>query len=375
MEPMFTPVLPDNGLYPCGYCAVSTGLVDLSVATQQCQRCKIACYCSPEHQRMHWATHKKYCRETSEENQLAARKLFTATGLFTGGDQFFALPFKASQQAVELIDGLRRLREATGHKEAEDTHDWVLERHSIFKSPKYIYIGEQPTPRGIISCRLNQPGVCFHEQVYGLMHPADLWRLVEYMRAHEIVELVDLMAGRGMLPAMLTALTTWPATQTKAFDLEPPAKEDQFFPIIQQDATTADAYADSAHKLYVLGWPDFTNKASVSPTILQTMRECDVKHLLVLSEWPGSAMSEEGHEMLDRYFKPVTTYLFPSFNIEDTAPLFDLATYYIAIQRSDKDTFPDRASLVRQTHQEYTEYAIRMGCSMAQNTTLYTPRH
>jgi hypothetical protein len=47
----------------CSFCGV--------VATQICSKCKTVAYCSVEHQRLHWSTHKKNCKKKHNEAKVS----------------------------------------------------------------------------------------------------------------------------------------------------------------------------------------------------------------------------------------------------------------------------------------------------------------
>jgi hypothetical protein len=153
-----------------------------------------------------------------------------------------------------------------------------------------------------ISTDLAQSTTIIHEVVFGLVMPSEARQIAQYMREHNITRMFDPVAGLGALLALMHVFGGLPKDSLLGQDLRPDPH--QIWPVKQGDALAYKNYAQP-NTLTVLAWTDNQHGEAVqlSERLIPIMYEQGASHLLVLSEAPGCAISEDGTIMLHKYYR------------------------------------------------------------------------
>lgn len=369
---LVTPAELPQGGEPCGFCALS-GAIDLTTGTSRCSRCQLVHYCSREHQREHWLLEHKYtCRPANKAVVGLMHELFLFCGLFSNGTNFYAVPCRintdVAQRALSVV-----LQGAANPTVEQDLAKEYGHLTSILANPKTLYLSQQPKPTGKVSCRLDQVAAAVHNVWYGVMHPHQLRALAKWAAAMQIEQIVDLMAGRGILPLCLEAFTDWPSSKIVARDLCLPQAVKSFYPVLQADATDPTTYPNAANKLYVLAWPDFADSTvAVSATVIENIYNAGGQWILVLDSRETIAIMSAGYAVLNRYYAPCPDLTFQSFEIEDTRPYLHLLLQSLSTRFAESGVASGSGlTPLEITTKIYKEYTDVNGFAVQQQTTLY----
>lgn len=316
-------VKPCRDQMPCLYCCKdkhSTFATDKQVSV--CQTCKWATYCNTECMQAHASNHLPFCQRLERFPQYAAllNCVYACTGLFPIDDEWHCVPILGCGFTLDVALAVAPLNIMGRLDMLPVSLDWmvmclhVLTTNNIIQTDALRFVSDHPAIFQLdqltkaptrIATLLAQSLTSHHTTWFGLAHPSTLRNIGEFCRRRGIDTVVDPLAGNGMFAAMLPIFAETGTAETmlavRSSDIAP--QRSLFSPVDAADATARSTYPHNPDKvLVVISWPDPPSVPEISSRIIRMLRDAGFANLLVFHELPGTAMSVEGHAVLEEYY-------------------------------------------------------------------------